>query len=219
MSERSTTRERILEVSRQLFNERGYAATPVAEIAAKVGIAKGNLTYYFPAKLDLVAELAKRVRAELRDARAKNRSGPVADEYVDLVHAAMNHAWENRFLIRDQAQFRNDSTPHAPDPDAAADITTLGGLLKQMNTEAMFRKGLDLDLDALARSLWIVSRYWIDHLHHAEGLHEVRWADQERGLRHHFAVLLPLLTAGARREFESALERLAGTHASRGNHA
>ena len=54
MSDRPTTRERILEVSRRLFNERGYAATSIAEIAATVGIAKGNLTYHFPAKYDLV---------------------------------------------------------------------------------------------------------------------------------------------------------------------
>jgi len=35
MTERSSTRERILEASRQLFNAQGYAATSVAEIVAK----------------------------------------------------------------------------------------------------------------------------------------------------------------------------------------
>jgi AcrR family transcriptional regulator len=59
MPDRSTTRERILAVSRRLFNERGYAATPLAEVAASVDIAKGNLTDHFPIKYDLVVELVR----------------------------------------------------------------------------------------------------------------------------------------------------------------
>ncbi len=54
-------------------------------------------------------------------------------------------------------------------------------------------------LRVLARALWIVSRYWMDHLRELEGLEHVTWADQERGVQHHFAVLLPYLPAAARR--------------------
>ena len=31
------------------------------------------------------------------------------------------------------------------------------------------------------------------------------WQDQERGIKHHFAVLLPCLTAAGKRKFEAAL--------------
>ena len=58
MPDRSTTRERILEVSRELFNENGYAATPVSEIAARVGIATGQVVVG-----DLVGEAATEVDA------------------------------------------------------------------------------------------------------------------------------------------------------------
>ena len=47
MHNRLTTRERILEASLRLFNEKSYAATSLTDIAKEVGIAKGNLTYYF----------------------------------------------------------------------------------------------------------------------------------------------------------------------------
>ena len=37
-----STRHRILDASRALFNEKGYASTTLAEIAAAVGIAEGG---------------------------------------------------------------------------------------------------------------------------------------------------------------------------------
>lgn len=214
MSDRSTTRERILEASRRRFNERGYAATSLAEIAASVGIAKGNLTYHFPTKYDLVVEWVRRAREQRRDNSTKARNGPLADEYVKIVHAAMKQARDFRFLLRDRAQFEKGWKRRGPDPEATAEIERLHEFLERMRKEGMLRQNLGLDLPALARSVWMVSRFWIDHLHLDEGVDEVRWADQERGMRHHFAVLLPNLTAPARRNFESALVRLAAHQAT-----
>jgi AcrR family transcriptional regulator len=44
MTPRATTRERILDASRRLFNEKGYTAATLTEIAASIGIAQGHLT-------------------------------------------------------------------------------------------------------------------------------------------------------------------------------
>lgn len=208
MTDCATTRDRILDASRRLFNEKGYAATPLAEIAASIGIAQGNLTYHFPTKRELVVEIEKRVRQRVRAKRASYRHGSVSDDYVNLLLFAMNHSWENRFLLRDHAQFTNDPNALRLDPDMAADLELLHELLQRMNKEGMFRRDLKVDLGVLARSLWIVSRFWMDHLGESEGLEQVTWADQERGLQHHFAVLLPCLTARARRDLESAVLHL-----------
>jgi hypothetical protein len=71
----------------------------------------------------------------------------------------------------------------------------------------MFRRDAVPDLTVLTRSIWIVSRYWMDYLRESEGREEITWEDQERGIAHHFALLLPCLTAGARRQFTAALDR------------
>jgi AcrR family transcriptional regulator len=207
MSDRLNTRERILEVSLRLFNERGYAATSLAEIAKGAGLAKGNLTYHFPTKYDLVLEFASRAREERRENVSKPRPGALADEYVALL-SGMEQARKFRFLMRDHAQFRKSSRARPPDPEAMAEIETLLDLLRRMQKEGMLRR-LGADLPALARSVWMVSRFWVDHLDQDEGRKEVTWADLERGIRHHLAVLQPCLTASARREFEAALARLA----------
>jgi AcrR family transcriptional regulator len=211
MTDRATTRERILDASRQLFNEKGYKATTLAEIAATIGIAQGNLTYHFPTKRDLVAELERRLRQSVRARRKSHRRGAVTDDYVELLLFAMNHAWENRFLLRDHAQLTSDPNPLRLDPDMAADLEELHDLLRRMKKEGMFRRDLRLDLGVLARSLWILSRYWMDHLRELEGVEQVAWADQERGLQHHLALLLPCLTASARRDLEAAARRASST--------
>lgn len=207
MTDRSTTRERILDASRRLFNEKGYAITTLAEIASSIGIAQGNLTYHFPTKRQLVAELHKRMTEKVREQRELHQRGAVTDDYVELLLFSMNHASENRFLLRDGAQFAADAAalPHAL--DMASDLKALGGLLSRARDEGLFRRDLDVDLNVLARSLWIVSRYWMDHLREIEGVEEATWEDLERGVQHHFAVLLPHLTAPARRDFETALQR------------
>ncbi|MEU6999064.1 helix-turn-helix domain-containing protein [Nonomuraea sp. NPDC046570] len=51
------TRTRILAAARQLFAERGYAATSLADIAAEVGLTKTAVAYHFHPKDRLAAEL------------------------------------------------------------------------------------------------------------------------------------------------------------------
>lgn len=51
------TRELILQTSMQLFLENGYTATHCAHITANLHISPGNLTFYFPTKEHLLAEM------------------------------------------------------------------------------------------------------------------------------------------------------------------
>lgn len=207
MTDRSTTPRRILDASRHLFNEKGYAATSLTEIAAAVGISQGNLSYHFATKRDLAIQLEDETRRKMQARRAAHRSGAVADDYVEHLLFAMNLTWDTRFLLRDRAQFAEAPDELQPDPDMAADFEELHDLLRRAKKDGFFRRDLPVDLRVLVRSLWIVSRYWMDHLRESEGLERITWADQERGIQHHFAVLLPYLTASARREFEAALLR------------
>ena len=206
MTDRLTTPERILKTSRRLFNEKGYAATTLAEIASVVGIAQGNLTYHFPTKRVLVVRMEEETRERMEARWTTLRSGAIADDYVEHLLFAMHLTWDNRFLLRDHAQFVDEASGLRQDPYMLADFEELHELLKRIDEEKIFRRDLRLDLEVLTRSLWITSRYWMDHLRELEGVDQIRWADLERGVRHHFALLLPCLVASARREFEVALD-------------
>lgn len=212
MADELSTAERVLAAARERFNERGYAVTSLKEIATAVGISQGNLTYHFPTKRDLVERLEADVRARMAARRSALRPGDVAEDYVEHLLFAMDLTWENRFLLRDRAQFADAGSP--PDPDLAADFEELRGLLGRLRDEGCFRRDLRFDVEVLTRSLWIVSRYWLDHLREAEGPRPFTWADQERGIRHHLAVLLPYLTAAGRTRLEQALSAASAGRAS-----
>jgi len=51
------TRQRLLDAGWQLFNQRGYDDTTVAEIAAAADVAKGTLFNYFPTKESLLDQI------------------------------------------------------------------------------------------------------------------------------------------------------------------
>ena len=208
MKSQITTANRILDASRRLFNDKGYAATTLTEIATDVGISQGNLTYHFPTKRDLVLRLEANVRQGAQARRANQSTGDIADDYVEHLLFAMDLTWDNRFLLRDRAQFAQALDARQPDSELSADFDELFELISRIGKNDMFRQDVDIDPQHLTRSLWIVSRYWMDYLRESEGLEQIGWADQERGIQHHFAVLLPCLTASARRDFKAALDRL-----------
>ena len=205
MSTRADTAGRILEAACGLFNLRGYAATSLSEIAASIGISQGNLTYHFPSKSDLAVRIRAEAQAVAKARRQQKQPGAVADDYVEHLLFAMRLTWRYRFLLRDRIHFDdklNDSVS-----EFEADYEELRALLKRIEDAGMFRTDAVRDLNTVARSIWIMSRYWIDYLRDFEGLQEISWGDQERGISHHFAILMPCLTVSAQRKFQAALER------------
>lgn len=204
---KQTTAERILEAGRELFNVRGFAATSLNDIAKVVGISKGNLSYHFPTKMALAEKLRDDTRLAASERRANLVPGDVAQDYVDHLLFAMDLTWNSRFLLRDSAEFSDDF--RGEDTELMADFDELYHLLQRIKQAEMFRAGEAEDLKTLCRSIWIVSRYWMDYLREVEGKKEITWAEQSEGIKHHFAVLLPCLKQKARQKFEIALEQMA----------
>jgi len=207
MGARTSTSDRIAEAGRRLFNAKGYAATSLNEIAAEVGISQGNLTYHFPTKRDLAMQIEADARRLARARRENLRPGNIAEDYVEHLLFAMNLTWNHRFLFRDRTQFAMGIDVHNPESGLRADFDELQGLFERIDAAGMFRRDAVPDLRALACSIWIVSRYWMDYLSEFEGRAEITWRDQERGIQHHFALLLPCLTADAKRGFREALAK------------
>ena len=91
---RGDTRERILDVALELFNEQGYDKTSLREIAERLGVTKAALYYHFERKEDILLELHLRLHAlgrgvldqldRLEDDRQAVALWPVLiDEFID----------------------------------------------------------------------------------------------------------------------------------------
>ncbi|MFI9101216.1 TetR/AcrR family transcriptional regulator [Streptomyces fildesensis] len=58
---RRRSRERLLQATVELIEERGYEATTLADIADRAGTARGLVSYYFPGKRQLVQSAVHRL--------------------------------------------------------------------------------------------------------------------------------------------------------------
>ncbi|HEY7884212.1 MAG TPA: TetR/AcrR family transcriptional regulator [Cellvibrionaceae bacterium] len=58
MNASESSREMILAAARELFYQRGYQACSMGDIAKAAGLYKGNLSYYYKTKADLLAAVA-----------------------------------------------------------------------------------------------------------------------------------------------------------------
>ena len=204
---RPRTADQILEAARRRFNEKGYTATTLAEIAAAVEISQGNLTYHFPTKRDLVTRIQQVVAERIGERAASHRPGDVEDDYIGHVRFGMELMATYRFLLRDDAQIEPGPDHQSPHQVLIDDYAALRRLLERIDEAGLFRRDVDVDIDVLTRALWVLGRFWMDYLNEMELRDDLGPEDQHRGAAHHLALLRPNLTAPGRRRFDAALER------------
>ena len=91
------TRERIVTAAERLFEDRGFQATNLSEIADEAGIRTPSLLYYFESKERLLDEVIRRAYAKIRQkvvfALASGGSGP---ERINGVIREVRQVWEER---------------------------------------------------------------------------------------------------------------------------
>ncbi|MEM7142511.1 MAG: TetR/AcrR family transcriptional regulator [Actinomycetota bacterium] len=203
-----TTAERIADAARRRFNRKGYASTTLTEIAGDVGISQGNLTYHFPTKLDLALHLSEEVRVATEARRGAVPADDLVDEYVSQVWFSLEMTGHYVFLMRDRGIFEDADAVVPPSPILVAALDERRRLVARVDDEGLFRSDVDVDVDQLARSLWVLTRYWMEYLREMEQRDDISADDVARGVEHHVAVLMPTLTAAGRRRFVDAVERV-----------
>ncbi|MEW2447972.1 TetR/AcrR family transcriptional regulator [Streptomyces parvulus] len=64
----ATSRERLVEATRELLWEQGYTSTTPAQIRTRAGVGQGSMYHHFPTKVDIAAEAMTRNSAQLERA-------------------------------------------------------------------------------------------------------------------------------------------------------
>lgn len=80
-----SARERILAAAEELFAETGFDATPTSRIAARAGVPKGLVHYYFQRKQDLLTALVDRLPDERVEPAGVVVAGDIAASLRRLV--------------------------------------------------------------------------------------------------------------------------------------
>ena len=93
-------RDEILEASLDVFSEKGYHATGIADIAEKLGIGHGTFYRYFKNKLDIFNALIDRVIAHLMEVIASEDPGYASNiqEYQEQLERIGDRLFSTVFL-------------------------------------------------------------------------------------------------------------------------
>ncbi len=88
VKEHDVRKKELLDISQQLFNERGYEATPISAILAAAGVAKGTFYHYFKSKEDLLDCLVERITHRI----VEEVRGPVSQPGLNAIER-LNHSF------------------------------------------------------------------------------------------------------------------------------
>jgi len=157
------TRERILSLSLQMFNEMGEPNVTTSAIADEMNISPGNLYYYFRNKEDIVNALFEDFEREIDrvlDAAGSRKAS--LEEAWFLLHLLFETIWKHRFLYRDLNDLlsRNRRLEsyfnQLLERKTAAAHALCTALAERGELVASTR-----ELDALAVNMVVVTTYWM----------------------------------------------------------
>ena len=207
------TKDRILQISLQLFNERGERSVTTNHIAAELGISPGNLYYHFRNKQEIIKELAQQYQAETLEMLALPVDRPLnANDKISYFQVLSNQLWAYRFIHRDVYHLvENNEDFRKIYPRFAGQVMQQGQKIYRAFVDAGLMRMTDSEIEALIINLWIVLTNWTKFLymsgHISDNTHlEEKWVWQ--ALRQMVFLEGPYLMGESRQTYEQLLRSL-----------
>ncbi len=187
------TKKRILERAKRLFTERGYNEVSVADIADALGISKGNLTYHFKKKEDIMGAILDTM--EPQELKEIPDTLSALDRYFRHLQSVTE---ENVFYFRNHTQLAGISERQRQKQARAFQIHQglMGKAWKNLRQRGLIQdEAVSGQYDGLSEMLFMMSVYW-------QPFQSVRAGE---GMEYHvqaWLLLFPLLTDKGRDEYE-----------------
>ena len=96
----SKTRDRLLETSLVLFNERGFGAVTTASIAERAGVLEGSLWYHFRTKKNILVAHIELLQ-QVFEGTNLDADSTDADTIIAGIFASYDVIWDFRYILRD----------------------------------------------------------------------------------------------------------------------
>lgn len=157
-----TTKDKILATSKDLFNEHGFGEPTLNSIAQKVGISRGNLTYYFKDKEQLLEELVEEMWEKYEQRIGRAMQFPSWESTTESTQAYLSLQEEYSFIFFD---IKIASDPKVTKQFARMkkdtirrQMTTIGFSIQIGNMKPEAIPGTYRNL---CESLWMINFYWL----------------------------------------------------------
>lgn len=207
------TKDRILQISLQLFNERGERSVTTNHIAAELGISPGNLYYHFRNKHEIIKELMYQYQAETLEVLSLPDDRPLTtNDKINYFQVLSGQLWSYRFIHRDVYHLVESNEDFKKIyPRFAGQVMQQGQKIYQAFVDAGLMKMTASEIEALIINLWIVLTNWTNFLymsgHISDNNHlEEKWVWQ--ALRQMVFLEGPYLMGESRATYEQLLESL-----------
>lgn len=207
------TKDRILQISLQLFNERGERSVTTNHIAAELGISPGNLYYHFRNKHEIIKELMHQYQVETLEMLSLPEGRPLTtNDKINYFQVLSGQLWNYRFIHRDVYHLVESNEDFKKIyPRFAGQVMQQGQRIYQAFVDAGLMKMTPSEIEALIINLWIVLTNWTNFLymsgHISDNNHlEEKWVWQ--ALRQMVFLEGPYLMGESRATYEQLLESL-----------
>ena len=205
------TKDRILQISLQLFNERGDRSITTNHIAAELGISPGNLYYHFRNKQEIIKELMERYQKETLEMLALPDDRTVnANDKIRYFQVLSSQLWEYRFLHRDVYHLiENNADFRKIYPRFAGKVMQQGQKIYHAFVEAGLMQMTASEIEALIINIWIVLTNWTNFLYMSGHLSDSNHLDEKwmwQALRQMVFLEGPYLRGESRETYERLLE-------------
>ena len=189
------TRERILDVSLAMFNERGEPNVTTNHIADELEISPGNLYYHFRNKEDIVEHLFARYEARIDLALTvpEDRLPNLEDVWLQL-HLAFEVMWDYRFIFRDLVDItsRNRKLRMHYARTLRRATGNAMAVLKGL-TEAGVMRASRAEIEATANNILLVATFWMNFNTVRGGTTEKVAQDLTQGIYQVMMLIAPFL--------------------------
>ncbi len=207
------TKDRILQISLQLFNERGERSVTTNHIAAELGISPGNLYYHFRNKHEIIKELMYQYQVETLEMLSLPEDRPLTtNDKINYFQVLSGQLWSYRFIHRDVYHLVESNEDFKKIyPRFAGQVMQQGQKIYQAFVDAGLMKMTPSEIEALIINLWIVLTNWTKFLymsgHISDNNHlEEKWVWQ--ALRQMVFLEGPYLMGESRATYEQLLDSL-----------
>ena len=161
------TKERILQLSLQLFNERGERSVTTNHIAAELGMSPGNLYYHFRNKNEIIKELMEQYQRETLDMLALPDDRLLdANDKIRYFQVLSSQLWTYRFLHRDVYHLVENNIDFTKMyPRFAGQVMQQAPKIYKAFVDAGLMEMTNSEIEALIINLWIVLTNWTNFLY------------------------------------------------------
>ena len=157
-----TTKEKIIQTATQSFNEKGFAAVNLKELAQRMGISRGNLAYHFKDKEFLLAAIVAEMWQKIRDEKLKAKQAMSFKNFRNLTQMYYAFQQEYSFIFLDtqvtnhpivKDQFKAMVQQSIKDFEETIAFGIQVGNLKKEQLAGTYKN--------LAFSVWMIGFYWL----------------------------------------------------------